>query len=572
MRRDSVNTIIKMVLLCSVIVLAALTSVAQTQTGYVKTRGRLDKNGNNIPGQRISGATVQVKGRNAVATNANGAFSFPIPAKSFVVQSVKKNGYTLVDPEATLRQYDYSSNPLIFVLETPTQITVDKLDNERKIRRTLERRLHEKEDEIETLKEQNRITQEEYQKALQQLYAEQESNEKLIRDMVDRYSQIDYDQLDEFNQRISDCILNGRLTEADSLLRSKGGIMSRIAIHKRNEIILATEEIELAQRNEIFNQAKASVTAEKEDIAQDCKRYYEAFLMDNQIDSAFYYIEQLLVLDSTNIEWLTIAGSFANNYLKNSSLALDYSLLGLRQANTLYGDDNDHVDVATLFGNIGTIYSVQGDFPKALEFYEKALTINEKILGEEHPSIATLYNNIGWIYYNQFDYLKALDYMQKALVINEHVLGSEHPTVAMIYNNIGSIYKDQGENAKALECFQKALDINEKCFDKKHPSLAVNYYNIGNIYQSQGDNENAVKCYQEALDINEQILGTEHPDVGKLHNRIGYIYQAQGENAKALEHYQKALVICERVLSSNHPLILSVKERIESISHITIGN
>jgi uncharacterized protein YPO0396 len=83
-------------------------------------------------------------------------------------------------------------------METPEQQLQDKLNAEKKIRRNLQKQLQDKEDEIEALKEENKITLEEYQKSLQQLYAEQESNEQLIADMAKRYSELDYDQLDEF--------------------------------------------------------------------------------------------------------------------------------------------------------------------------------------------------------------------------------------------------------------------------------------------------------------------------------------------------------------------------------------
>ncbi|CAF4775383.1 unnamed protein product, partial [Rotaria sp. Silwood2] len=36
-----------------------------------------------------------------------------------------------------------------------------------------------------------------------------------------------------------------------------------------------------------------------------------------------------------------------------------------------------------------------GDHSKALEFYDKALEIEEKALPPNHPSLATCYNNIG---------------------------------------------------------------------------------------------------------------------------------------------------------------------------------
>ena len=127
---------------------------AQTQQGYVKTKGRM-VNGKLVPGQGLKGATVSIKGRTTVLVNGNdGAFSFPVTEAQFRVDSVKKKGYQLVDMEACPRSYKYSSNPLYIVMETPEQQLQDKLNAEKKIRRNLQKQLQEKEDEIEALKEQ----------------------------------------------------------------------------------------------------------------------------------------------------------------------------------------------------------------------------------------------------------------------------------------------------------------------------------------------------------------------------------------------------------------------------------
>lgn len=68
--------------------------IAQTQHGYVKTRGRLDSKGKLIPGKGLKGATIFIKGRTSVLVkDTTGAFSFPTPAKQFRVDSVRKNGY-----------------------------------------------------------------------------------------------------------------------------------------------------------------------------------------------------------------------------------------------------------------------------------------------------------------------------------------------------------------------------------------------------------------------------------------------------------------------------------------------
>ena len=51
------------------------------------------------------------------------------------------------------------------------------------------------------------------------LYEEQESNEQLISEMAKRYSELNYDQLDEFYRQVSSFIEDGELVKADSMLR-----------------------------------------------------------------------------------------------------------------------------------------------------------------------------------------------------------------------------------------------------------------------------------------------------------------------------------------------------------------
>lgn len=199
-----------------------LSLVAQTQNGYVKTKGRLGSNGKVIKGTRLSGVTIIVKGqKKAVLSGKNGAFTLHIPSNSFYLQNVQKRGHVIVDPNLLSRLYFYSKDSLILVLETQEQQVKDKLWVESKIRRNLHCQLLQHEEEIESLKEENKITNQEYRERLKKLYEEQNNNERLTRVMVDYYSKIDFDQLDDFNAQISKYILNGELQKADSLLKQK---------------------------------------------------------------------------------------------------------------------------------------------------------------------------------------------------------------------------------------------------------------------------------------------------------------------------------------------------------------
>lgn len=78
----------------------------------------------------------------------------------------------------------------------------------------------------------------------------------------------------------------------------------------------------------------------------------------------------------------------------------------------------------------------------------------------ENAETADIYFNTGGIHLHLADYPKALEYYEKARDIYIKVLGIDHPNVAGCLNNIGSAYKEQGDYTKALEYYKKSLDIN----------------------------------------------------------------------------------------------------------------
>jgi len=70
------------------------------------------------------------------------------------------------------------------------------------------------------------------------------------------------------------------------------------------------------------------------------------------------------------------------------------------------------------------------------------------VLGKEHPDTASTYNGIAGVYSNQGEYSKALEWYEKALAIYEKVLGKEHPNTVSTYNSIALVYHYQGEYSK----------------------------------------------------------------------------------------------------------------------------
>ena len=592
MEETAMVSIIKKTMWLCVCLLIPLVISAQTQQGYVKTKGRM-VNGQLVSGKSIQNAVVAVQGRSTVLSQSNGNFSFSMSSPTFKLDSVSKKGYQLVDADALSKPYKYSSNPLYLVMDTPEQQQADLLAKERKLRRDLQRRLQEREDEVEDLN----VSLEEKNRLLEEINKERDENEKIIKDLSKYYATLDYDQLDEFQRTVTDLLENGQLERADSMLRTRGDMQSRIREINKEQEAEAKEEAELRQRQKELTESK-EVTQEKlEIVAADCYNFYQRFFQAHQNDSAAHYLELRAQLDTTNLEWQSKAGLFAHEYLADYSKAMFYFQRILRQAIKQDGSESEWVahayngigytydnqgdfskaleyynkalntrkqvsgqenrDVAQYYNNIGTVYCNQGNYPKALENLTKALNIREKISGSEDPKVATLCSNIGMVYSYMKDYSKALEYHLQALTIFEKKLGSEHPDVATTYNNIGTTYAKQGDYPKALEYISKALNILEKVLGPKHPAVATAHNNIGNIYEKLGDYSKALEFYSKSLASREKIYGENHPGVATSYNNIGSIYYAQGDFAKARVYFEKAMTIREKVLGPEHPDVAS---------------
>lgn len=495
---------------------SAVTSMAQTQNGYVKTKGRLGNNGQVVAGTRLQGATVQVKGRNAVVTGAGGNFALPIPSNKYYLQTVKKNGYMLIDPEVLQKVYSYSANPLILVMESPEQQKDDKLAAEKRLRRSLQKQLQAKEDALEALKEQNKVTQDEYHKALEALYEEQDKNGQLISEMAEQYALVDYDLLDAFNRQVSEYILNGELIKADSLLRSKGNVDTRIARVREQEAAQAAEQTELARRQHNLEQSIAGTRAEKSDIAQDCYSFYKKFILECQHDSAAQYIEKRASLDPQNAQWQFDAGS----YFQRRGLlykAEDYyqRALGLARSNVQTDPQNNEPALARMLTNVALLYQEQGRRTEAERLFNESLEISKRLAAENSEAydlqIASTLNNLG-ILDNSLDKSEAL--FSDALDIYSKYAQDDPATylnlVADVMNNLGLLYDENQYAGDSEQMYRNALGIYrqlaEENPDAYDPDVAATLNNLSTLYHRYGVKaDEGEQMQQEALQIYRRL-------------------------------------------------------------------
>ena len=550
-----------LVFLC--LLATASVAFAQTQRGYVKTRGRLAANGTLNPGKHLSGATLVLKGNKTVVSGSNGMFTFSDPSKKYCVTKVQKNGYQLYDRDLLGKTHSYSTNDLWVVMDTPDNVLADKLASERKIRRTLQKLLNDKEDEIEDLKKQQKITEEEYQKKLQALYQSQENNEKIISEMAERYSTLDFDQLDDFQRRVAAFIQNGELTRADSLLNTKGSMEERSAELDRESAAIKENAEELKKRQEDQAKSEALYAKKLEDFAADCYSRFEICKLRHDNDSAAYWLELRAGKDTTNVDWLLELSIFVRKYLSNYQQALHYAQRALNVATMKQGAEG--LDVAACQNNIGFIYTSLAKYEDALECFKRSQNICLSSLGSFHPNVATLYNNIGGIYDSQGRYSEALECYQKSFDILKSSLGENHPEVAKSYNNIGSVYFTMGKYAQAFEQFQKAFEIIVTSYGSNHPDVALYYNNIGQVFSEVGVYDKVIEYSENALKIWEENYNHCHPAIASCLNNLGSAYNEQKNYTKALELFTQSLNIRLKLYGEFHPEIATSYNNIASV-------
>ncbi len=194
---------------------------------------------------------------------------------------------------------------------------------------------------------------------------------------------------------------------------------------------------------------------------------------------------------------------------------------------------------AKTLNNIGNVYIILPDFPRALEYYHQALAMHEEIGNKR--GIATVTGNIGNVYKSLSDYPRALESYRQALVIDEEI--KDKDGIAIVIGNIGIVYASLFDYPRALEYFRQTLAINEEFKDKDGIASATG--NIGNIYAVLSDYPRALECYRQALAMYEQI-GSKR-GIALVTGNIGIVYKRLSDYPRALEHYRKSLEINEEI-------------------------
>ncbi|CAB9509963.1 Hydra magnipapillata [Seminavis robusta] len=228
----------------------------------------------------------------------------------------------------------------------------------------------------------------------------------------------------------------------------------------------------------------------------------------------------------------------------------------------------NHVHTATSYLNKARSLQAKGDYDDALIVYSKTRDILERKVGRMHPTTAATFCSLGSLYQAMKKYPEAVDMYHKALKFYEVAFGKDHFSTARVYSELGSVLHDKderGDQGKALTILRRAQAIQEASLNHLHPSLATTYLNLGRVMKAKKDYTHGMEMYKKALAIQEKILGKNHPTTASTYSSVASLLAAMGKRADALAEYQKCLAIQKKVLGSKHPLTVKTMRKMKSL-------
>ncbi|MDR2094778.1 MAG: CHAT domain-containing protein [Treponema sp.] len=141
-------------------------------------------------------------------------------------------------------------------------------------------------------------------------------------------------------------------------------------------------------------------------------------------------------------------------------------------------------DFAVAYGNIGNAYSYLGDQDRAIEAFNKAISLSKQHKG---PEDFMLYGNRGLSYYYKREISKAISDFEYALTLN--------PKDDYVYVSLGNAYTYMGDYNRAIENYLKAISLNDKYTEA--------YNSLGSVYFHMDNYKNAITAFKAALNLNK---------------------------------------------------------------------
>src|SRR5713101_6051146 len=240
-----------------------------------------------------------------------------------------------------------------------------------------------------------------------------------------------------------------------------------------------------------------------------------------------------------------LAGQIAHHYRLggNDAAAAEYFKLAGEYARSLYANAGaiahlqlalalGHPDTAALHEAIGDLYTLLGEYNKALNSYERAAALNSP------DALSRIEHKLSAVYIRRRDWELAESHLEAALRMSEEM--KQYGQQASIYADWSLAAHQRGQAQKALALAQRAQGLAEANDDTY--ALAQAHNMLGMLASHEGDTQAALHHLAQSLTLAEKLRDPAM-QAAALTN-LAQAHQASGATERALSLTESALALC----------------------------
>ncbi len=229
----------------------------------------------------------------------------------------------------------------------------------------------------------------------------------------------------------------------------------------------------------------------------------------------------------------------ANLYYQKRDLAS--SLKTLESAVNLFTEDNDLLNTAICYNEIGLINDETGFFDDAINRFEQAIEILKDL--SEHKVIIQIYNNLANVYHHLENLEKSYEYYDKALKLAEREnFALEEIKTSSNLVELLFLLKEYGKIERILK-----RNLEYFRYTNDNYGVIISLTKMGKLYYYMGESRyrQANQSLKDSLDLITKIGGYDLPKKAKLkwecYLYLGKLTLAQNNLESAEEYLHKSL-------------------------------
>ena len=214
------------------------------------------------------------------------------------------------------------------------------------------------------------------------------------------------------------------------------------------------------------------------------------------------------------------------------------------------------VALATTLGSLAAEERQVGDFDAARADFERALRLNQRLLGDQHYTVAFNRNNLANLLSDIGRRDEAVNLRSQALKTALPALGPDHPSVAAIELSQGYDLIGLGRCEEAEAEIARAGTAYTASLGPEHPAVALVRIYSGLAATCLGRAEEVFSEQEQALEVLRSGLGQTHPELARALSTVARTASALARHEEALALEEEAISIATEALGTEHPATL----------------